>query len=245
MFDFDMSGPRRADATFPAHFSGMIPMKKLIALFLLLVAPAHADIVTVTVTGVVDGDYRFTPTSGFDTSGTSAPAGSSLIGDPFTVQWVVIPMETMDTTQRLFLSATLTINSRTVQYDPTFYSYMFVDNFRRDLNVTQVPGAFAMNAFIYTDPGNFPVLSNVPFTYNFQVGDNKTYPFHVGGAFSWDRTTGYFDIETMTLENPRIPARSLRSPARSLVLACSACCSPRSACSAGGAARGLTTTSRT
>jgi LPXTG-motif cell wall-anchored protein len=24
----------------------------------------------------------------------------------------------------------------------------------------------------------------------------------VGGAFSWDRTTGYFDIETMTLENP-------------------------------------------
>ena len=177
-------------------------MKKLIALFLLLVAPAQADIVTVTVTGVVDGDYRFTPTSGFDTSGIFAPAGSSLIGDPFTVQWVVDTDGNNGYSPTAVLSATLTINSRTVQYDSTFYSYMFVDNFRRDVNVTQVPGAFAMNAFIYTDPGNFPVLSNVPFTYNFQVGDNKTYPFHVGGAFSWDRTTGYFDIETMTLENP-------------------------------------------
>src|SRR6476620_2290275 len=116
-------------------------MKKLIALFLLLVAPAQADIVTVTVTGVVDGDYRFTPTSGFDTSGIFAPAGSSLIGDPFTVQWVVDTDGNNGYNPTAVLSATLTINSRTVQYDPTFYSYMFVATFRRDLNVTKLSGA--------------------------------------------------------------------------------------------------------
>ena len=156
-------------------------MKKLIALFLLLVAPAHADIVTVTVTGVVDGDYRFTPTSGFDTSGIFAPAGSSLIGDPFTVQWVVDTDGNNGYSPTAVLSATLTINSRTVQYDPTFYSYMFVDNFRRDLNVTQVPGAFAMNAFIYTDPGNFPVAVQCPLHLQFSGWRQQNLSLPCGG----------------------------------------------------------------
>jgi len=180
-------------------------MKKLLLLLLLLAAPAHADIVTVTVTGVVDGDYHFTPTSGFDTSGVFGTPGASLIGNSFAVVWVLnseIAYGYRRDGNDGLISASLTINGRTVQYDPSFYGGMIADNFRRDIDVTATPGPFAMNTYIYTDPGNLPALSNVPFTYNFQAGDNKTYPFHVGGGFSWDRTAGYFDIETMTLENP-------------------------------------------
>jgi hypothetical protein len=185
-------------------------LRKALMLGAVLFSPlqAHADIVTVTVTGAVDGDYKFQANDGIDVGGVFGPAGTSLISDPFKVVWI------MDTaigiggafngTKSPIISALLTIHNVSVQFGSGIYGYIFVSGQSVNLNDTVSPGAAAMNTFVYTNtPGRLPDSPNVPFTYTFDPStDNLSFPYQVGGAFAWAGTRGYFDIAAIQLENP-------------------------------------------
>jgi hypothetical protein len=92
---------------------------------LALAPKASADVVTVTVTGVVAPAVVFAGnTYGVDGGGYFGPAGASLVGDPFTVTWTGFNCNCGGTsTFNPVLDATLTINGITFDFGPGLGPY--------------------------------------------------------------------------------------------------------------------------
>jgi hypothetical protein len=177
---------------------------------LLAVAPkASADIVTVTVIGLVapyqfDGQYHVAPV--IDQTGIFGQPGANLVGDTFKILWTVntncacsvnypdyVVGGPIDGTASPIISAVLTINGASVIYGPGEYGVIQGYNFAPAVasgfyvNVTVSPANAAINSKVDSRTNNLPDSITQPFSYALTPGtdnvSNGFPPNFIGGSF--------------------------------------------------------------
>lgn len=144
---------------------------KWIAVFLsLLSSPALADTITITF------------------SGTVAPYSFSFAGQPFSTVWALT--DGLMTSERLF------IGSQETDFGQTGYKAVALLPTQIYLNITVVPGTFALNSFITADTPVFPA-DGAPFVYQLAPTDNL-----LAGSFQLGESNGYLLVNKVALANP-------------------------------------------